>query len=186
MRFLVRLRAPGVPREDLLQTVVAIAKTLGADPRNPKWTSYGALELDVFTKTRDDFGLFVSAVGPLAPLEFATDLNVSRPHKEEADLFSEARELFNSERYWECHEVLEGVWRSKQGQERRLLQGVILVCAALVHHQKGNDDVAMGVLRRAAAQLDYPEGTYGGFDLARLRRSVSGMIGTGKFGAFSL
>ena len=168
----------------MLETVRSVARACGADPRNPKWTSYGALELDVFSPTRSDFDLFVEAVRPLVKLEFVRDLNLAPPHKEEADLFAEARDLFNAERYWECHEVLEGVWRTKQGEEKLFLQGVILVCAAFVHHQKGEAKVALSVLRRAAKQLDYGAPEYGGFDVARLRRDVDKLLKSGGLSVF--
>ena len=184
MRFLVRVQALDLPREKLLESVRAVSKTLGAEARNPKWTSYGALELDVFCPTRVDFDLLVEAVRPIAKFEFVKDLNVSPPHKEDGDLFKEARELFNAERYWECHEVLEGIWRRKQGEEKRLLQGIILVCAALVHQQKGEGEVAIGILGRAVKQLDYPTPEYGGFDIVRLRRKARRLLMNGRLSDF--
>ena len=42
-----------------------------------------------------------------------------------------ARDLFNNERYWRCHEVLENIWKQSEGEEKRLLNGVILVAAGL-------------------------------------------------------
>ncbi len=186
MRFLIRLRETSVPGEDLLAAVRAVAKTLGVSPRNPKWTSYGALELDVFTPSRADFELFVSAVKPLAEVEFTKDLNLVPLHKAEPKLFDEARRLFNDERYWECHEVLEGVWRKKQGDERSLLQGIILVCAAFIHHQKGEEAVALGVLARAIRQLRFPEREYGGFDVPELRKNVDDIIQSRDFRNFKV
>ncbi|MDE1852153.1 MAG: DUF309 domain-containing protein [Thaumarchaeota archaeon] len=103
---------------------------------------------------------------------------------EDCELFSEARALFNGERYWECHEVLEGLWRTKQGEEKRLLQGIILVCAALVHHQKGEEDVSLGVLRRALAQIEYSEPEYGGFAVTGLRRNVEDILQSKKVSNF--
>jgi uncharacterized protein len=185
MRFLVRLRATKVPKGDLLQAVKTIARTFGVDPRNPKWTSYGALELDIFSPTKGDFELLVSAIEPLAEFEFAKDLNIAPAYKPEEGLCAEARELFNAERYWECHEVLEGVWKTKQGDDKRLLQGIILVCAGFVHHQKGEDKVALGVFRRSVPLLDYPR-DYGGFKVSRLRKNVEGLIRTGRVTNFKL
>ena len=176
LRFLVRLKA-NTPENRLLTIVRALAKSTGVEARNPKWTSYGALELDIFCPTRADFDLFVSAVKPLATLEFASDLNVVPPHRTELELLSEARKMFNSERYWECHEVLEGLWRQKQGEEKRLLQGMILVCAAFVHHQKGEEEVALSVLGRATGQLEYHAQNYGGFDVPSFKRSVDDQLG---------
>lgn len=184
MRFLVRLKAIGVPADTLVAAVRTIAGTLGADPRNPKWTSYGALELDVFSRNKLDFTLFLTAVEPLAQVEFTRDLNVARPYIPEAALYSEARELFNAERYWECHEVLEGVWRTKQGEEKKLLQGVILVCAAFVHHQKKEGNVAMGVLLRSQPLLQSARAQVAGIDLLRLRRDVQAIADGGTFRNF--
>ena len=186
MRFLLRLTPLDLPRERALGTVRALAKSVGADARNPKWTSYGALELDLFCPSRADFELFLSAVRPLANLEFARDLNVAPPHKPENELFAEARDLFNEERYWECHEVLEGVWRVKEGGEKRFLQGIILVCAAFVHHQKGEDAVAFSVLGRASKQLEYSEGGYHGIDVLALQRDVSKVLGGKRFFCFRI
>ncbi|MDE1858584.1 MAG: DUF309 domain-containing protein [Thaumarchaeota archaeon] len=180
MRFLVRLRATKVPREHLLETARTVARTLGLDPRNPKWTSYGALELDVFSPTTADFDLFVVALSPLAEFEFTKDLGAPPRHRSDDDLFGEARSLFNAERYWECHEVLEGVWRQRQGEDKRLLQGVILVCAAFVHHQKQEEEVALGVLRRSLPLLDTPRGEVAGIRLSSFRRHVQDAIGSGK------
>lgn len=186
MRFLVRMKAVGVPRENLLEATRTIARNLGVDPRNPKWTSYGALEIDVFSQTKADFDLFLSALGPIADPEFVRDLNSAPGFKPEDELFSEARVLFNAERYWECHEVLEGIWRTKQGEEKRLLQGIILVCAAFVHHQKGEDDVALGVLKRAVKQLEYSAPRYGDFDVRRLRENVGKALRSGELENFGV
>ena len=186
MRFLIRLKATTVPEGSLLDAVKTISRSLGVDPRNPKRTSYGALELDIFAPTKPDFVLFVSAVQPVAAVEFTRDLNVAPPHKREDALFAEARGLFNAERYWECHEVLEGIWRGKQGEEKRLLQGIILICAAFVHHQKGEEQVALGVLKRSVKQLDYAARTYGGFDVAELGRKVGKVLESQKFANFKV
>jgi hypothetical protein len=184
LRFLVRLLPDGTPRDAFLASVRSLARSVGAEARNPKWTSYGALEIDVFCPSRADFGVFLSVVEPLAELQFSRDLNVAPPHKSEEGLFAEAREYFNAERYWECHEVLEVVWRQKHGEEKRFLQGVILVCAAFVHHQKGQDLVALGVLRRALPQLEFPSRSYAGFSVTDLRENAQKILDRGQFSDF--
>jgi hypothetical protein len=186
MRFLVRLVPSNPSRDPFLATVRGLARSVGAEARNPKWTSYGALELDVFCPNRGDFDLFVSIVRPMADIEFTRDLNVAPPHRPEQELFLEAREYFNAERYWECHEVLEGIWRLKRGEEKWYLQGLILLCAAFIHHQKGEEKVALGVLRRAAKQLDYPESSYGGFDVRGVKVLVDKMLQTGEIAVFQV
>jgi uncharacterized protein len=174
LRFLVRLLPSS--SQAFLDTVRSLAKTTGAEARNPKWTSYGALEVDIFAQTKADFELFLAAVSPLSKIQFAKDLNEAPSFKPEDELFAEAWEYFNAERYWECHEVLEGVWKTKSGDEKRLLQGIILVCAALVHHQKKEDPVALGIMARAGAQLSYPTADYHGLDLPSFRGQVKRAI----------
>lgn len=186
MRFLVRFKESDLPKDRQLQTVRAVARVLGVDPRSPKWTSRGALELDVFGASKADVDLFISAAEPVAEVEFVRDLNVASPYIEETELLAEARELFNSERYWECHEVLEGLWRQKQGEEKRLIQAIILVCASFVHHQKGEDEVALGVLARADGQLDYRLGLYHGFEISTLKRNVKEILRSGRFTEFPI
>jgi len=184
MRFLVRFAGSSLPRDRMLASVRAVGRSVGVDIRNPKWTSHGALELDIFCPTEADFDLFLSAASPLFKTEFVRDLNRALTHEPEAQLLAESRGYFNAERYWECHEVLESVWRLKQGDEKRLLQGIILVCAAFVHHQKGEKEVALSVLGRAAKQLDFNSPEYGGIDLASLRANVRSVLERKQFSDF--
>lgn len=176
MRFLLRFAKTDIPKDKMLATIRALGRSLGADARSPKWTSYGALEVDIFCATVVEFELFLTAVVPLFKTEFVRDLNKAPAHQTEDQLFAESREYFNAERYWECHEVLEGVWKVKQGDEKRLLQGIILVCAAFVHHQKGENEVALSVLGRGAKQLEFSSSKYAGIDLVSLRENVRKLL----------
>jgi uncharacterized protein len=187
LRFLVRFADRGLSRSTYLASLRTMARSLGADARNPKWTSAGSLELDIFCPSRADFELFLSAAAPMAKLEFSRDLNEAPSHRTDDEIFAEARGLFNAERYWECHEVLEGLWRQKQGEEKRVLQGMILVCAAFVHHQKDDDDVvALGILERASVLLEYRQGVYGGIDIPRLKSETGRIRESGKFTRMSV
>ncbi|MGD0319648.1 MAG: DUF309 domain-containing protein [Nitrososphaerales archaeon] len=174
------------PGNGFLSSIKAVAKSVGVDARNPKWTSYGALELDIFSPSRADMETFLTATEPLGRLEFWRDLNVTPHYETEEELFFEARRYFNSERYWECHEVLEGAWRLSSGDEKRYLQGIILVCAAFVHHQKGEDEVALSVLRRAVKQLDFGAPRYHGIEVNSLRRRAERIISSGRFGILEI
>jgi len=186
MRYLVRLLPGDRRKESALGTVKGIGMIVGAVVRNPKWTSYGALEVDVFAGGRGDLDTFLAAVAPLAVLESVHDLNSAPRHRPLEELFNEARDYFNSERYWECHEVLEEVWRVADGKEKSNLQGAILVCAAFVHHQKGQDDVARSIIKRALRQLDFEAPSYHGVDVASLKRHSERVVSTGRFEAFRI
>jgi uncharacterized protein len=183
----MRLKPLGVTEgASLLESVRSLAKSLGADVKNPKWTSYGALEVDVFARSREDFALFSAALEPLSSLEFSRDLNVAPTFRPPSEVVSEARIFFNSERYWEAHEALESVWREAAGDEKLYLQGVILVCAAFVHHQKKEEGVALGVLARAAPQLGRRGGDYYGIDTESLRAQVTEMLRSRRLLPFKL
>lgn len=159
---------------------------MGGSVRNPKWTSYGALEIDVFVNSRPDFDLLQAALEPVSKIEFVHDLNEPPPHKSKEEIISEARSYFNSERFWEAHETLEALWRVSSGDEKLLLQGLILVCAAFVHHQKDEEETGQSVLRRASRQLNWPQSSYEEMDLERLRRRVQKILATRRFQVFRI
>lgn len=187
LRYLVRLKSSSTQSDEgFLRTVRSLSGSVGANVRNPKWTSYDALELDVFVNSKSDFDLLVSAVEPLSKIEFIHDLNEPPVHKPRDEILSEARGYLNSERFWEAHETLEGLWRVSSGDEKVLLQGLILVCAAFVHHQKKEEDTAQSVLRRARRQLDWPEDSYDGMAIRKLRSRVDEILASGRFRVFRI
>jgi predicted metal-dependent hydrolase len=55
-------------------------------------------------------------------------------------------ELFNKERFWEAHEVLEGVWRLNRDKG---LQGLIILAAAFVKLQENNPRAFEELMTRA-------------------------------------
>ncbi len=174
------------PKDSFLHMVKSLAASIGGRAINAKWTSYGALEIDVFFNSRSDFELFTVTTQPLARIEFFRDLNEAPRFMPKEEAIRQAVEYFNSERFWEAHEDIEGVWRVSSGAEKLLLQGLILVCAAYVHHQKAEGGVAFNVLRRARKQLDWKEPAYDGIDLAMVRRNVDRILSSGAFLVFRI
>jgi len=61
--------------------------------------------------------------------------------------------LFNDGKFFECHEVWEGIWIRAEGERRQFLHAMIQAAAALHHLQRGNLKGARGVGRRAAETL---------------------------------
>jgi uncharacterized protein len=185
MRFLVRLVPKQGDGESFLRTVRTISRQLGMRAVNPKWTSYGALELDVFANSQRDIELLAATLEPLANPEFIRNLSEPRDFMPKDKLIELAREYFNAERYWECHEELESIWRVSEGGEKRLLQGLILVCASLVHHQKDELDVAVSISGRALRLLPDEQRDYFGIDIQALRSHTLEMT-RGLFKPFSV
>lgn len=81
--------------------------------------------------------------------------------------------LFNSGKFFECHEVLEDVWNTLQGDERRWMQGIIQVAVALHHHSTGNLAGTKSLLARAEAKLADAPSHVLGISLPALRSSVT-------------
>jgi len=185
-RFLLRIVPREPDRESFLGSLKAIGGSVGASVKHPRWTSYGALEVDVFTPSVQDFDLFVAAVEPLSKVEFTKNLDEAPPFKPKEEVLREAVGYFDSERYWECHETLESVWRPAKGEEKSLVQGIILVCAALVHEQRGERDVALGIYRRALPQIAWPERRYHGIDIPGLRKNVERSLAKGELPPFKI
>jgi uncharacterized protein len=97
-----------------------------------------------------------------------------------------ARQLFNNEKYWKTHEVLEGIWKHSQGDERTLLNGIILVAAALVHYQKGEYDVCISILKRALEKLHRAYGHYHDIDIDLLKTHVIDIINSKSISKFKI
>ncbi len=174
------------PRDSFLHIVRSLATSIAGNAINAKWTSYGALEIDVFFNSRSDFDLFLATTEPLARVEFFRDLNEAPRFKPKEEAIRKAVEYFDAERYWEAHEELEGVWRVSSGEEKILLQGLILVCTAFVHNQKGEGAVALNVLRRARKQLDWRGPSYEGINLVSLRTRVDTTLQNARFETFRI
>jgi uncharacterized protein len=117
----------------------------------------------------------LSTIAEFESYEIVKEENLS---KEEA--IDRARNLFNNEKFWKCHEVLEFVWKQAEGDEKKLLNGVILVAAALVHFQKGENEICMSILKRADDKIKSgKEEEYYGIKLDSLKENLGKIIDTG-------
>lgn len=103
--------------------------------------------------------------------------------KEEA--LAEGIQLFNEERFWECHEALEQAWHASKGVERDAIQSIILTAAAFVHYQKGEDEVCLSILTRARAKMASAK-SYGMIDLQELERNIDMILDSEKIHPFNL
>ena len=69
------------------------------------------------------------------------------------ELFERGITLFNRRAFFECHEVLEELWRPERGERRLFLQGVIHLAVGFYHHQQGNQAGAERQLRKGLKKL---------------------------------
>jgi predicted metal-dependent hydrolase len=63
-------------------------------------------------------------------------------------------ELFNAQEFYDCHEVLEAVWREQVEPERTLTQGIIQIAVGLYHAGRDNFVGAEKLLVRGLSRLE--------------------------------
>ncbi len=61
--------------------------------------------------------------------------------------------LFNGEKFFEAHEILESLWRREKGRSKDFYHGLIQIAAAFVHIQKGTPAGAHELFRKASSYL---------------------------------
>ena len=103
--------------------------------------------------------------------------------KEEA--LAEGVHLFNEERFWESHEVLEQAWHASKGVERDAIQSIILAAAAFVHYQKGEDEICLSIMKRARAKMALAK-TFEMIDFESLERNIDGILDSERILLFKL
>ncbi len=83
----------------------------------------------------------------------------------------EALRLWEEGHYWEVHEALEPLWMGFSGHDRELLQGVILLAAAL-HKAKTNPRGGWRNFNKARKHLEWIPEQYKGVWVAELLQEV--------------
>ena len=126
----------------------------------------------------------IQKLSTIAPLDHAK--HVVEETIEKGDAITQGVSYFNEQRFWECHEVLEGVWKNIDGEEKKLVNGLILVAAALVHYQKDEDDICISIFNRALEKLQNSSGMYNGINIDRTKSLVLEMIKTRKISTFEI
>lgn len=81
-------------------------------------------------------------------------------------------QLFNQEKYFEAHEVLEDLWRKEKGENRRFYQGLIQIAAAFVHIQRGNKTGALNLYQKARTHLECYPSFYLGVNVSMILQDV--------------
>ncbi|MCA2977842.1 MAG: CPXCG motif-containing cysteine-rich protein [Myxococcaceae bacterium] len=82
------------------------------------------------------------------------------------------RRPFEAGAYFEAHEAFEAGWRVVRGDEKRVLQVLVLWAAALHHHELGRGGGARRLLARALERLSAVREGFDGVDLDALKGAV--------------
>jgi len=140
---------------------------------------YVELDTSVPESNLDELIDKLSSIGPIDHAK-----HVVEEIFEKEDAISEGISYFNNERFWECHEILEGVWKNCDGDEKFLVQGLILVAAGLVHYQKDEDEICISIFNRALTKLENASGQYHDIDIDKIKKTISEMISSQDVSSF--
>lgn len=81
-------------------------------------------------------------------------------------------QLFNRGEYWECHEVLETLWRAEERPIRNLYQGILQIGVAFHHLRALNYEGTLKCLRRGLPRLRTFPGSCQGLPVAALAQAA--------------
>ncbi len=180
-RYLIRLFHAGSQQPayqaSLLKSVRELVDPLGGKAINLR-VSPSAMEFDLFIAPEQDVSKFSSALNRLGKVITCKRLDIPPPPVEPAAIVAEARRLFNEQRFWEVHEVLEGLWKELRGTEKELVQGLILAAAALVHVQKDEWAPVWTMLADAMRRLAGQPDSYYGWHVAAFRNHFAHVLAT--------
>ncbi len=142
------------------------------------------IEFDITISEDIHLKKIITTLEQIAPLD--TYEQITERHMEKDIAIRHSVRLFNDEKYWQAHEGLEYVWRNSTGIEKEILNGIILVAAAFVHDEKGEQDICISILDRARKKLVKASGIYHGIDISRIANMVSEIIKTGRVHRFTI
>lgn len=184
-RFMIHLKNSGYKPHDasvLLKKADQLTSGLDVTIRDSR-VSKNLLEFDV-SIPKEQLDLLILKLKPIGNLNEARHLVEEKLEKEDA--VETGKLYFNEERFWECHEVLEGVWKNTFEGEKDLIQGIILVAAAFVHHQKNENEICLSILNRAIEKLQNSSGHYCGINIDEFKKKTFGILKTGKIATFTI
>jgi hypothetical protein len=182
-RYMLHLKNENyIPKNasDLLHQARDICSEINVTFRDAR-VSKKYLEFDISVK-KEKLDELVQKLKILGELDHAKHVIEEKKSKE--DSIKEGIFYFNNERFWECHEILESVWKNCYEGEKDLVQGIILVAAALVHYQKNENQICISILSRALEKLSNASGNYYDIDVDSLKNNISEMINSGKISTF--
>jgi len=127
------------------------------------------VEFDVGVE-KEDLDTLVEKLSPIGTLDNIRHVLEEEIEKEQG--ITDGIYYFNHERYWECHEAFEGVWKQCFGREKEILQGIILFAVAFAHAQEDDLQIGIGMLRRVLDKLGTSPSIYHTIDVDRLRKKA--------------
>lgn len=173
-RFMVHLKNSGfspAQSKELVYKARELCADIGASVRVARVAS-SFIEFDVEVE-KDKLNLLIEKLNPIG--ELANVRHIAEENIEKETGIKDGIFYFNHERFWECHEAFEGVWKECYGREKELVQGIILLAVAFAHAQKNDVSIGIGMLSRALEKLGASPSIYHDIDVNRIREKIIDM-----------
>ena len=146
--------------------------------RDVRISSY-FIEMDVSIYNTEEISVspkITAKLNSVGSLLLCDDLSESKFCLTKGCMIAHAIYLFNMERFWKSHEVLEGIWKASAGSEKRILNGIILIDAAFVHYQKNEFDVFISILKRSIEKLQENLGMFYNLNLDEIKANLNNIV----------
>ncbi|TVS06237.1 MAG: DUF309 domain-containing protein [Cyanobium sp. PLM2.Bin73] len=88
----------------------------------------------------------------------------------------QAIRLFNTAEWYACHDQFEELWHETSGPIRPVLQGILQIAVAQLHHANGNRRGATVLTGEGLGRLRSAGGQALGLDLEALRANARGWL----------
>jgi len=95
---------------------------------------------------------------------------------DEAAIFHEGLELFNSGEWFEAHESWEDVWHMASGTKKSFYQGLIQCAVTIEHIRRGNPRGVRSVWTTCQEKFEGIEGVYMGVDVPKLLQQMRDVV----------
>jgi len=142
------------------------------------------IELDISISKEEKIENIIDLLKEISSLKEFIEVKERLFKKKEA--IERSIQLFNEEKYWWSHEVLEGIWKIASGSEKELLNGLILVAAAFVHDQKNEKEISLSILQRALTKLFSSSGTYYTINVDIIKEKIKNIIENNQISRFTI
>ncbi|MHB1708265.1 MAG: DUF309 domain-containing protein [Thermoplasmataceae archaeon] len=118
-----------------------------------------SIELDISTDSPSQFikamkfRVCFLRIRKIAKTEEYFTLNREKILQRKEDMLQTASCLFDEERYWEAHMLLEDLWKCVTGSERAYIQNIIHLAVAMIKFQMNQKETAKIVFERAVNRM---------------------------------
>ena len=92
------------------------------------------------------------------------------------DIFLDALNLFNNQKWYEAHDAFEEIWNTLDGDERQIIQGILQVSVSQFHLSKGNYNGATILLGEGLGRITNRTNINLGIELETLCKSLEELL----------